>query len=78
MELKPAWYELVDAPGIQDCGVIAQEIQSIIPECVKVDDESMHSVNYSKIIPHLISAVQEMRQELNAERMTKRARVEDI
>jgi hypothetical protein len=78
MDLNPAWYELVDAPGIQDCGVIAQEIQSIIPECVKVDDESMHSVNYSKIIPYLISAVQEIQQGLNEERMAKRSRVEDV
>jgi hypothetical protein len=40
-----------------DVGVIAQEIESILPEAVTTRDSGYKAVNYEKIVPLLIEAV---------------------
>ena len=46
-----------------EVGVIAQEIKTVVPNAVKEggDDETKHpfGVDYGKIVPYLIKAVQE-------------------
>ncbi|GAB3503466.1 tail fiber domain-containing protein [Emticicia fontis] len=44
-------------------GLIAQEVQQIFPELVQTDEKGFLSVNYIGLIPHLIEAVKELRQE---------------
>jgi hypothetical protein len=41
-------------------GVIAQEIEKVLPEVVKTDDEGMKSVAYGKVVGVLIEAVKEL------------------
>ncbi|MDG3582056.1 tail fiber domain-containing protein [Galbibacter pacificus] len=50
----------------EDIGVIAQEIEEILPIAVNTDDseEGMKSVNYTKLIPVLINAVKELSEEV--------------
>ena len=46
-------------------GVIAQEIEKIIPEVVKTDDEGMKSVAYGNISGLLIEAIKELKAEVD-------------
>ena len=45
-------------------GVIAQEIEDVIPEVVKTDDQGMKSVAYGNISGLLIEAIKELKQEV--------------
>mgnify|MGYP003689999037 FL=1 len=45
-------------------GVIAQEMEEIVPEVVKTDQDGMKSVNYGALVGVLIEAVKELTQEV--------------
>jgi hypothetical protein len=45
-------------------GVIAQEIEKIVPEVITDDTEGMKSVNYGALVGVLIEAVKELTQEV--------------
>ena len=45
-------------------GVIAQELETILPELVSTDDEGMKSVNYAQITGVLIEAVKELSKQV--------------
>ena len=52
-----------------DIGVIAQEMEEVIPEVVKEYEglqgkDNFKAVSYSKIVPVLIKAVQELKAEI--------------
>jgi hypothetical protein len=46
-------------------GVIAQDIEKVLPELVHTDPDGsgFKKVNYSGLIPYLVSAVQELKEE---------------
>ena len=46
-------------------GVIAQEIESILPEAVQTRESGMKAVRYEKIIPLLIEAIKEQQKQIN-------------
>jgi len=45
-------------------GVIAQEIEQILPEIVSTNDSGIKTVSYDQIIPFLISAIKELQEEI--------------
>ena len=45
-------------------GVIAQEVEKILPEVVRTDDEGMKSVAYGNVVGVLIEAVKELTKEV--------------
>jgi hypothetical protein len=49
----------------KDVGVIAQEVEQVIPEAVETREDGTKAVNYSKIIPLLINAIKELKHEIN-------------
>ena len=49
----------------RDVGVIAQEIESILPEAVTTRDSGYKAVNYEKIVPLLIEAIKEQQKQIN-------------
>ena len=56
-------------PGIHenvghDIGVIAQEIEAVLPEIVTTRDNGYMAVKYEKIVPLLIQAIKELQQEI--------------
>lgn len=57
--LKPSSFEWI-ASGKQDVGLIAQEVEDILPELVRTDDNGYKSINYSKLTVFLLKAIQEM------------------
>ncbi len=48
-----------------DYGVIAQEVEEVLPEVVTVRDNGYKAVKYEKIIPLLIEAIKELKSEVN-------------
>jgi hypothetical protein len=58
-------YKWIEASRSQDSqtGLIAQEVQKIFPELVQTDEKGFLSVNYIGLIPHLIEAAKELKNE---------------
>lgn len=52
--------------GAKTMGVIAQEVEAVIPEVVATDDEGMKSVNYQAMVGLLIEAVKELQAKVDA------------
>jgi hypothetical protein len=46
-------------------GVIAQEVETVLPEVVKTNDEGMKSVDYGKIIGVLVEAIKDLKHEID-------------
>jgi hypothetical protein len=53
-----------------DVGVIAQEIELVLPEVVTTRDNGYKAVKYEKIVPLLIQAIKEQQKEINELRET--------
>lgn len=51
-------------PEGKQLGVIAQELEKVIPEAVMTDEEGSKAVNYSEIIPVLIEAIKEQQNKI--------------
>lgn len=47
-----------------DVGVIAQEVESVLPEIVVTRDDGTKAVNYEKLVPLLIEAIKELSLEV--------------
>ena len=48
-----------------DVGVIAQEIEAVLPEAVTTRDSGYKAVNYEKIIPLLIEAIKDQQIQID-------------
>ena len=59
------WNDKSNKEG-DDVGVIAQEIQEVIPEAVTVRGDGYLAVDYHKIIPLLVEAVKELTEKVQA------------
>ena len=55
------WEDPLQEPTLQS-GVLAQELQAVLPELVRQDDKGMLSVNYTGIIPLIIEAMKEQQK----------------
>ncbi|SDE04179.1 Chaperone of endosialidase [Dyadobacter soli] len=64
-QLSGYHYNWVDAHrGTElQTGVIAQELEKYFPELVSQDDKGFKTVNYTGLIPHLIEAVRELKNQ---------------
>jgi hypothetical protein len=61
------WIENSEHHGFKghDVGVIAQEIEAIMPEIVSTRDSGYKAVKYEKIVPLLIESIKEQQQQIN-------------
>lgn len=46
-------------------GMIAQELETILPEAVETDDKGLKSISYNSLIPVLIEAIKEQQAKIN-------------
>ena len=62
-QLRGVWYNKIDHED-RKVGVIAQEVEEVLPEVVRTDPEGMKSVDYGKMVGVLIEAIKELKQEI--------------
>ncbi len=55
-------------------GLLAQEVEKVLPELVKTDDKGMKSVNYIGLMPYMLEAIK-MQQATNA---TQQLQIEEL
>ncbi len=59
-------------------GLIAQELEKIIPELVNTDNEGWKSIQYSHLVPVLIEAIKEQQKIIDKQSQTISANTSDI
>jgi len=59
------WNDNQDAYVGHDVGVIAQEIEEVLPEIVTTRDNGYKAVKYEKIVPLLIEAIKEQQKQID-------------
>jgi hypothetical protein len=64
-EFQTDVYKDKKLPEGRHYGVIAQQIEQVLPEAVKVGSDGYRSVNYTEIIPVLIEAIKEQQKEID-------------
>ena len=62
-QLRGVWYNKIDHED-RKVGVIAQEVEEVLPEVVNTDGDGMKSVDYGKMVGVLIEAIKELKQEI--------------
>lgn len=80
MKLRPVTYSFVNkiedvsakrgAEG-REIGLLAQEVEAVIPDIVLTDDEGKKLINYTAIIPILIESIQTLKAEVEALKAAK-------
>ena len=58
-------FNYIDNSNKQQIGVIAQEIEKIIPEIVDTNNNGFKNVNYLSIIGYLIEAIKDLNNKIN-------------
>ena len=53
-----------------DVGLIAQEVEKILPEVVQIREDGIKAIQYEKVVPLLVEAIKE--QQVTIENLTKR------
>lgn len=76
LKLRPVTYNFSDASAVsttsayttggngKEIGLIAQEVEEVLPNVVLTDDEGKKLINYTAIIPVLIDAIQTLQAEV--------------
>lgn len=62
LRMRGVFFERNTEPGERRVGVIAQEVEEVLPEVVHTDADGMKSVSYGSIIGLLIEAIKELKQ----------------
>lgn len=60
LRMRGVFFERNTEPGERRVGVIAQEVEEVLPEVVHTDADGMKSVSYGSIIGLLIEAIKEL------------------
>jgi len=58
------WNDKQDVYEGHDVGVIAQEVEKVVPELVQTRDDGYKAVKYEKLVPLLINAINELKAEI--------------
>jgi len=52
-------------PDITKLGLIAQEVELIVPEVVRTGDDGIKSIEYQNLVPLLIEAIKDQQKQIN-------------
>ena len=58
------WNDKQDTYTGHDVGVVAQEVEKVLPEVVQERDDGTKAVNYEKIVPLLIQSIKELSEQV--------------
>ena len=59
------WNDKQETYQGHDVGVVAQEVEEVIPEIVTTRDNGYKAVKYEKLVPLLIESIKELKEEIN-------------
>ena len=59
-------YNFKDDPEVPKAGLIAQEVQDVLPEAVKANDEGVLHLDYNGTIALLVEAIKDQQKQINA------------
>ena len=59
MQMNGVRYDWVDGHNTGSIGVLAQEMEKIIPEVVSTNDKGLKTVSYGNLVGVLIEAIKE-------------------
>ena len=59
------WNDKQETYQGRDVGVVAQEVEEVIPEIVTTRDNGYKAVKYEKLVPLLIESIKELKEEIN-------------
>lgn len=67
LQLRGVRYDRIDIPDDErHVGLIAQEVEAVLPEVVKTDASGMKSIAYSDVVAVLVQAVKEQHDQISA------------
>ena len=69
-QINGVYYDWKDGHNSSSIGVIAQEIEKVIPEVVTTNDRGLKTVSYGNLIGVLIEAIKE--QQIRIEELEKK------
>ena len=80
MQLRPVSYKWKQGDQGLKLGLIAQEVQKVLPEVVDVgtDENKTLGMNYSELIPVLIKAIQELKTENSTMKAETQSKIEAL
>jgi hypothetical protein len=65
--LRGVYYDMIAHPGVRKTGLIAQEVEKVLPEVVTTSEtgENIKSVAYANVVGLLVEAIKELKDEVN-------------
>lgn len=63
--IRGVTYDRIDQDNARHAGVIAQEVEEVLPEVVHTDDNGIKSVAYGNMVGLLIEAIKEQQAQIN-------------
>lgn len=57
-----------------DIGLIAQEVEAVIPEAVETREDGFKGISYVKLIPYLVESIKELKKEIDFLKLHNRLR----
>ena len=63
-QLRGVTYNRIDIQGKRQAGVIAQEVETVLPEVVNTNENGIKSVAYGNIVGLLIESIKELKAEV--------------
>ena len=63
--LRGVYNDIRIEPEKTKIGLIAQEVELIIPEVVRTDDDGMKSIEYQNLVGLLVEAIKEQQKQIN-------------
>ena len=70
-QMNGVYYDWIDGHNTGSVGVIAQEIEKVLPEVVSTNDQGLKSVSYGNIVGVLIEAIKE--QQVRIEELERKS-----
>jgi hypothetical protein len=65
LKLQGVEYQYIkDADNLREVGLVAQQVEEVVPEVVREGADGMKTVNYGALVGVLIEAVKELTQEV--------------
>ena len=66
LSIKPMRYTFKDDPTTYHVGLIAQEVEKVLPEAVRNDSDGFKSLDYNAVVAALVGEVNKLKEEVKA------------